>query len=286
MNMPRRSRTIGLIAGSGDLPHLIANAARAQGDRVFSIAIKGFAKPEDFQAPSQALGIAEIAKLLKLLHEKSCSHVVMAGYVKRPDFSALKPDLASLKYLPKVINAARSGDDGLLRFFVNLFESEGFGVLAPQEMCAELLMPEGHLAGPPISEYVQKDIQKAVDIARISGRYDIGQGAVVCDGLVLAVEAQEGTDAMLERVGALDKDIRGQFDNKRGVLAKCLKPDQDIRVDLPTIGPGTVERAANAGLAGIVLEAHQAFVVRKSEVVSLANELGVFIYGIPQSKKE
>jgi DUF1009 family protein len=125
------------------------------------------------------------------------------------------------------------------------------------------------------------DALKACKIAREIGRLDIGQAAIVARGVTLAVEAQEGTDMMLERAGQLDQHLRGSPDNRSGVLAKLVKPHQDTRVDLPVIGPETVRRAAQVGLAGIVAQAGQAFILERETVIKLADEAGIFIAGIP-----
>jgi len=156
---------------------------------------------------------------------------------------------------------------------VSLFEKEGFIILAPQDVLGSALMEAGALGTVKPTAKHRGDMAKAMHIARLIGGEDIGQGAVVHKGLVLAVEAQEGTDKMLERVAALPSEIRG------GVLAKCLKPGQEERVDLPTIGMKTVELAAKTGLAGIVLVAGKAFVMQRDEVRSLADKHGIFIYG-------
>ncbi|HFE37722.1 MAG TPA: DUF1009 domain-containing protein [Gammaproteobacteria bacterium] len=280
------SKKIGLIAGGGDLPQLVVTAARERGDQVHVFAIKGFADPNSFHVSAQAVGITEISKVLRGLKDNGCTHIVMAGYVKRPDFKTLKPDMASLKYLPNVVKAAAKGDDGLLRFLVETFAQEGFEVLAPQDICKHLLVPVGVLGKWVPKLQHEEDIAKALRIARVAGAHDIGQGAIVVDGLVLAVEAQEGTDAMLARIVDLDADIRGNLKSRRGVLAKCLKPGQENRVDLPTIGPSTVTGASKAGLAGIVLEAGRAFIIQREDVIKRADELGLFIIGKVVNKSE
>jgi DUF1009 family protein len=124
------------------------------------------------------------------------------------------------------------------------------------------------------------DVHRALDVARAIGRLDVGQGAVVCRGLVLAVEAQEGTDAMLARVADLPVALRGQPGASAGVLAKAPKPIQETRIDLPTIGPTTIHAVARAGLAGIVGEAGGLLVLDREAVIELADELGVFILGV------
>src|SRR5690606_8656290 len=170
------------------------------------------------------------------------------------------------------------GDDALLRRIVQEFEKDGFIVEGVHEVQGGLTLPSGALGRHAPGPQHQADIAKALLVAREIGKLDVGQGAVVCDGLVLAVEAQEGTDAMLRRVAELPLALRGSPEQPRGVLAKSPKPIQETRVDLPTIGVATVRRAARAGLAGIAGEAGRLLVVDRREMVELADELGLFVY--------
>jgi len=268
------SKKIGLIAGGGALPHVIIRDAQEQGTDIYVAALRGFSEPEDFSVASDAFGFVEFRKLIKRFKQENCTHVTLAGDVARPDFSTLKPSIRDLPLLAKGVRAATKGDDGLLKFIVSLFEKEGFKILAPQDICTSNLMPIGALGKTKPAKKHQADIEKAMNIAVLMGAADIGQGAVVNKGLVVAVEAQEGTDMMIERVAALPDGIRG------GVLAKCLKPGQEERVDLPTIGLTTVELAVRAELSGIVLVAGQAFVMNRTEMITLADKHGIFIYGI------
>jgi len=183
------------------------------------------------------------------------------------------------------VKAAKQGDDALMRYLLELFEKEGFEVIAPQDVCQSLLLPEGMLGSVQLTETHMSDARIACTIASKIGALDIGQGAVVCNGVVLAVEAQEGTDAMLRRVAELPAEIRGSVSERKGVLAKMVKPTQETRVDLPTIGPATIENAAAAGLAGIVAEGGRAFIIDREQVIALANAAGLFIAGLPSSTK-
>jgi hypothetical protein len=144
----------------------------------------------------------------------------------------------------------------------------------------ELALAAGPLGAHAPGEAHGADIAKAVEVARAIGALDIGQGAVVCDGLVLAVEAQEGTDAVLRRVAELAPDLRGTPQRRRGVLAKVAKPIQEDRVDLPTIGLATVEGAARAGLAGIVGVAGRTLVLERAKVIAAADAAGLFVAGV------
>jgi DUF1009 family protein len=271
---------LGLIAGGGSLPLEIAEYCRRVGRPVFVIRLKGFAEPALSAYEGADVGLAELGKCLKTLKRAACRSVCLAGRVTRPDFKALAPDLRGLAALPGVIAAARGGDDALLRFLVGEFEKEGFAVEGAEGVMRGLALPLGPIGIHAPTPDQLADAHQALDVARAIGRLDVGQAAVVCDGLVLAVEAQEGTDAMLSRVAGLPGHMRGRPGAPRGVLAKAPKPIQETRVDLPTMGLATVRGAAAAGLAGVVGEAGRLLVLDRAEVVALADELGLFVLGV------
>jgi DUF1009 family protein len=207
---------LGLIAGGGRLPYELASFCRSAGRGVFVIRLKGFADPEMEDFDGAVAGIAEFGRCLDLLRGAGCSSVCMAGVVKRPDFSALKPDLKGLAIVPGAIAAARHGDDALLRYLLELFEKQGFRMEGAHEVMRGLTLSAGALGAISPHGEALEDARKAVRVAAEIGRLDVGQGAVVCAGLVLAVEAQEGTDAMLHRVAELPAEIRGTPDAPRG----------------------------------------------------------------------
>lgn len=272
---------IGLIAGGGALPLSVEHGAREDDHDLFVCALSGFADAGDFSAKTATFGLAEFGKITAAFKDYGCTHVCFTGTVSRPDFKALRPDMKALRHLPGAIVAAKSGDDALLSYILSVFEQEGFTIIAPQDLCKSLLIPCGVFGAASKAELHRSDIEKACETALAIGALDIGQGAVVCRGLVLAVEAQEGTDAMLRRVAALPDDLRGRAEKREGVLAKMVKPGQEVRVDLPTIGLETVRLAAAAGLAGIVAEEGQAFIIDKAAVIDAATEAGLFIAGLP-----
>lgn len=274
---------LGLIAGLGDLPVAIAENAVATGQGVHVLRLKGFEDPRLAAYPGAVVGLGEIGGVLSRLKEAGCTDVVFAGIVNRPNFSDLKLDLKGAALLPKVISEARKGDDALLRVLVQEFEKHGFNVIGSEVAHAALLAPAGLIAGPPPTELAMLDMEIAARTATATGALDIGQGCVVCDGLVLAVEAQEGTDEMLRRCAALPNTIRGTPTARRGVLVKRPKPVQERRIDLPTTGVSTIELAAAAGLAGIGIEAGGALMLNRPAMEKRAAELGLFLYGFPAS---
>ncbi|WP_299015727.1 LpxI family protein [uncultured Caulobacter sp.] len=273
-------RKLGLIAGGGALPVELAARCEAAGRSFAVMRLKSFADPALARYPGVDVGLGEFGKVFKALKAEGCEVVCFAGNVKRPDFAALMPDARGLKVVPGLIMAARQGDDALLRRVLDEFEKEGFEIEGAHEVVGEMTLPLGRLGRfYPAAEHMA-DIDKALMVAREIGRLDVGQGAVVCDGLVLAVEAQEGTDAMLRRVADLPQAIRGSAERPRGVLAKAPKPIQETKVDLPTIGVATLQRAARAGLAGVVGEAGRLLVVDREAVIAAADELGLFVLGV------
>lgn len=273
-------RKLGLIAGGGELPLRLARQCQASGRPLFVIRLKGIADPPMAAFEGAELGIAELGKCFAALKTAGCEAICLAGVVKRPDFAALKPDFRGLKALPGVIAAARRGDDALLRFLVGEFEAEGFAVEGAHEVGKGMTLAGGPLGRlRPEPRHIQ-DLHKAFMVAGEIGRLDVGQGAVVCEGLVLAVEAQEGTDAMLERCAGLPEALRGTIRARRGVLAKRPKPIQEQRVDLPAIGVATIVGAAKAGLAGVTGEAGKVLVLDHAAVARAADELGLFVYGL------
>ena len=277
-------RKLGLIAGGGGLPLEIAQACTAAERPLFVVRIKGSADKDLEDFPGAESGIAELGRSIKLMKQAGCEAICFAGQVNRPDFAALKPDLRGLAALPGVIAAASRGDDELLRFMMSEFERDGFVVEGADQVVADLAIGEGPLGRIAPTEAHRLDIDTAVRAARALGDLDIGQAAVSARGLVLAMEAAEGTAALLRRVADLPIELRGTTDAPVGVLAKVPKSRQDRRVDLPTIGVDTVTAVASAGLAGIVGEARSLLVIDREATVRMADELGVFIAGLPPSR--
>ena len=271
---------LGLIAGGGTLPVEIAQHCERSGRPLFVIRLKGFAGTGLQPYAGAEVGLAEIGKCLKALKRAGCRTICLAGDVARPDFTSLVPDVRGLMLLPKVIAAARKGDDALLRVMVDMFEKAGFAVQGAHEVMDDLTLPAGLLGARAPGPDDVADAMRALEVARAIGRLDIGQAAVVAHGLVLAVEAQEGTDAVLARVAELPAHLKGSPGAGVGVLAKAPKPTQETRVDLPTIGLATIRGVACAGLAGIVGEAGRLLVLDREAVIALADELGVFILGV------
>ena len=258
-----------------------ARRCEAEGRPFYVVRIKGFADEALVRYEGQESRIGEFGRTIKLLKAAGCEAVCFAGVVQRPDFRDMKPDLKGAAVLPGMIAAATKGDDALLRYVLGVFEAEGFAIEGADQVLGGETAPAGALGRHAPDGAALADLRKALEVARATGELDIGQGAVVCDGLVLAVEAQEGTDRMLARVADLEPALKGTPQARRGVLVKRPKPIQERRIDLPTIGPDTIERAAAAGLEGIGLEAYGALLLNKTLIAELCKTHGVFVYGFP-----
>jgi DUF1009 family protein len=274
---------LGLIAGGGALPLAIAARCEAEGRPLFVIRLASFADPHLARYAGADLGMAELGKALAALKASGCKAVCFAGTVSRPDFKALKPDLKGATLLPGIIAAATKGDDALLRKILSVFENEGYAVEGADDILGGETLGVGALGTVNPTADQLADLKKALHVAEKAGELDIGQGAVVCDGLVLAVEAQEGTDAMLIRVAGLPADLRGSQGSPKGALGKAPKPIQDLRVDMPVIGTRTLELAAAAGLAGVGGVAGQLILIDRPALIETANRLGLFVWGEDRS---
>lgn len=267
---------LGIIAGGGELPLAIAESARDDGRDVFVLMLPG-ADSGLLQFSHEETGIGELGKSLALLKRSKCEDLAFAGRVARPEWSNLKLDARGALSLPKVAAAALKGDDALMRAMLGIFEKEGFRIVGTAEAAPNLIATTGVYGQYRPDAQAQSDVAQARDVVCNMGALDIGQAAAVADGLVLAVEAAEGTDAMLERLVRLPANLRGTPNKRRGVLVKAPKPTQDRRVDLPVIGVRTIELASAGGLAGIAVEAGGALLMRKAKIVEAADRLGLFV---------
>jgi hypothetical protein len=273
--------TLGLIAGGGELPRAVAHAARAGGRQVFVVPLLGSITEnwvQDF--PHEFLSPGEPGRIIKALKAAGTGEVLLVGRVDRPKFSEMKLDAKGILLLPKAISAARKGDDALLRFIVDICEDEGLRAISVAEAAPSLVADEGVLGAIAPTPEHEADIAQAFRIVHALGTWDVGQAAVVCEGLALAVEAAEGTDAMLSRIPGLRESLRGTPDKKRGVLAKALKPTQDAKTDMPVVGVETVRNAAAAFLAGIAVESGAALILDKQAVAAEADRQGLFVIGV------
>lgn len=273
-----RWRKLGIIAGAGALPRRLADAATSADAPPFVVRLSGMADADFSSYPTIESGIAEAGKTIRALKDAGCDAVVLAGVVRRPDFSQLKPDWRGAALLPRVIAAAAKGDGAMLGVLVETLEAEGFLVVGAEEVFKGLAAPAGPIGSRSPTEENWADIRKAAAIIAALGPFDIGQAAVVASGHTLGVEAAEGTDGLLDRCARLPASARGG-DRRNGVLVKRPKPGQELRVDLPTIGVDTVRNADAAGLAGIAVEAGLALLIDRDAVAAEADRRALFVFG-------
>lgn len=270
---------LAIFAGSGSLPQKVGEAC-AGAKRPFAFFdVEGSAEPEVAAQSAGRITYATFGHTLSLLRAEGCTEIIMVGRVKRPDFRTLIPDWRTVKVLPRIALAARGGDGALLKAVAAEFEAEGIRLIGVDEIAAELIAPQGPLGRFVPDQSALSDVERGRAVVSALGPFDVGQGAVVCDGLILAVEAAEGTDAMLTRCAALPEALRGSKHGRRGVLVKLPKPGQERKIDLPTIGLPTIERASQAGLAGIAIEAGGALVLDREALIVAADHSGLFVYG-------
>ena len=270
-----RGEPLGIIAGGGPLPARVAATAQSTGRPVHVVALEGYADTSlltPYAYTPARLG--SVGHILQTLRSQCCRDIVLVGPVRRPSLLHLRPDAEGARLLARIGRAAFTGDDGFLAAIVRVLGEEGFHVLGAHEILTEALAPAGLLSQAAPDSADEADIARGVAVARALGSVDVGQGCIVQQGIVLAVEAIEGTDAMLARAAELRRPGPG------GVLVKLVKPGQDRRADLPTLGPRTIDAAAAAGLRGIAFEAGGTLFTDRAACVARANAAGLFLLGL------
>ena len=269
------SGALGILAGGGPFPGQVAAAARAQGRDVFIIAFEDFAEaPVVAPFPHAVVRLGAAGKMLQLLRANGCRDLVLVGPVRRPSLLDLRPDAEGARILARIGRAAFAGDDGLLAAVVRVLAEEGFRILGAHEVLTSALGPAGLAGRVAADAEALADIERGIAVVRALGAADVGQACVVQQGCVLAVEAIEGTDRMIRRAAELRRPGPG------GVLVKLVKPGQDRRADLPTIGPRTIEAAAAAGLRGVAFEAGGTLVTDLAACATAADRTGLFLLGV------
>ena len=274
----REAGPLAILAAGGAIPVEVARAAASAGRRVLVIALEGEADERLKSFDYVPIKWGQIGRIERLATDYGARDLVMIGSVSgRPDFRKVGLDFGTLRLLPRILKGMVGGDDAVLTNFLRYFEERGFRMVGAHEVAPDLVASPGHMAGPKAGDGALADGRVAMRAALAIGALDIGQAAVAVGGHVIAVEAAEGTDAMLERVEGLRARGRVKWPGRAGVLAKCSKPQQDLRVDMPTIGPRTVEALAKAGLAGVLIEPGRVMIAQRAETVAAAERTGTFI---------
>ena len=267
-----------VIAGGGILPRELADNFDPSGDRIFFLAFRNVTDPEVVAGRHHEwLELGEVQKAIDAMHRNNVDKVVMAGPIQRPALSSLALDIRALKMLAKG-GLKVFGDDGLLSLVAKEIEKEGIKVIGIEQILSGVLTKEGLLAGPAPTKISWDDIKRGLQVLNSLGPCDVGQSIAVQEGIVLAIEAIEGTDQMIERAGSLQRDVSGP------ILIKISKANQDKRVDLPTAGPETVNNAIRSGFQGLALEANNSLLLDKDRVIKIAEKNSFFVIGVDQSK--
>ncbi|MDZ4791211.1 MAG: UDP-2,3-diacylglucosamine diphosphatase LpxI [Hyphomicrobiales bacterium] len=273
------TQPLGVIAGGGALPLAVVEAAAKSGRSLHVLAFRGNSDAGLRAFPHTMMRWGEIGKIFQTLHRTGCKDVVLVGSLKRPQLMDIRPDGGFFYNLPSIFKLMQGGDDSVLSRVVRLFESKGFRVVGAHDIAPHLVAPRGPLGQLQPSAKDLTDIALGLKVVRALGALDVGQAAAVSRGYVLAVEAAEGTDEMLRRCARLHQ---WGLKSASGVLVKCSKPGQELRVDMPAIGPNTVELAAAAGLRGIAVAAGRVLVANPQLMLETAESLGLFVVGVDE----
>ena len=276
------SSPVGLIAAGGVMPFAVADSLAARGIEPVLFALKGACDPSGAaRFRHHWISVGQLGRAMKLFRSENCRDLVFIGTLVRPALSEIRLDWGTLRVLGRVWASFRGGDDHLLSGIGRIFEQDGFRMLGIREVAPDLLMPEGCMTRVAPDESAAADIVRGREVLHALSPFDIGQAAVVIDGHVVGVEDIEGTDGLLARVARLRAEGRIRARAARGVLVKAPKSGQDLRFDLPTVGPRTIEGAAKAQLAGVAIVAGNTIVVEPQTMIEAADAAGLFVIGLP-----
>lgn len=267
---------IGILAGGGRLPLEIARSIERRGRNPVLVLLDGEADADFSAFEVTTVNWGQIGRMIRVFKAAGCREMLFAGRVRRPDLGRIKPDAGFFLALPTVVGLmSAGGDDGVLRGVIGYFEKHGLRVVGPADVAPELVAGAGPLGAVIPSDAAHGDIALGFTVVSALGPFDVGQGVVIANGRVIALEGAEGTDAMLRRV----IEARGGRTGLNGVLVKRSKPGQELRVDLPAIGPDTVRSVADAGLEGIAIQAGRTLLIDAPELIRRADDHGVFVLG-------
>jgi UDP-2,3-diacylglucosamine hydrolase len=272
---------LAIICGGGSFPAAVADAVASRGRRPIMFGIRGWADPEVIgRYVHHWIAIGQAGRFFRLAKAENCREVLFIGTVLRPPIKDLRLDWHTIRLMPRVVRFFRGGDDKLLSGVAGVAESGGLRVVGVRDVAPELFVPEGVLGRHQPSERDRTDIARALKLIAALGPFDVGQAAVVANGHVIAVEAAEGTDQMLERIAQLRGLGRMTSSPGIGVLVKAPKPGQDRRFDLPSIGPRTIELVARAALAGLAVTAGSTMIAHAEATIAAADRERIFVLGV------
>jgi DUF1009 family protein len=271
---------VAILAGSGKLPLQLVEHLEARGQDHRILAFRGFVDSEIRRRAHATVDLLDLKTIMASLEAWQPSAVTLVGAVRRPGFSALLGAYSLLRNRQEVKDVIARGDDQVLRGAVGLLEDHGHRVVGAHELVPELLVPQGLRNGLTPNDNDRLAIGVGLDVLGSLSAFDIGQAAVVASRRVLAIEGPEGTDRMLRRVRHMRRSWFGGCRREGGVLVKAAKKGQDLRVDMPAVGPRTVKEAARAGLSGIAVGAGSTLLLDQEESLRTADRLGLFMISI------
>jgi DUF1009 family protein len=276
------SSPVGVIAGGGAMPFAVADSLAARGIAPVIFALRGNCDPVAVaRFHHHWISVGQLGRATKLFRSEGCRDLIFIGTLLRPALSEIRLDWGTVRVIGKVMRSFRGGDDHLLSGIGRILEQDGFRMVGIRDVAPDILMPEGCITRAAPDPAATADIARGQEVLRALGPFDIGQAVVVIDGHVVAVEDIEGTDGLLVRVARLRADGRIRAKAARGVLVKAPKSGQDLRFDLPTVGPRTIEGVAKAGLAGIAIIAGYTIAAESQTMIEVADRTGLFIQGLP-----
>lgn len=273
------SGEIALVCGAGQFPLVAARAARARGREVFILALKGIASEGVAEFPHIWLGVGQLGAAFREIEARGIEEICFIGGLGRPEFADLRPDWGAIRRLPEIVRLLKGGDDHALKGVVRLFESEGLRVVGVETLAPELLAAPGAMNRLDFPKEMEEDLAYGHECLAALSAFDCGQALVLSHRRIVALEAAEGTNSMLLRVAELREKGRWRAKGPAGMLIKAPKKGQDLRVDLPAMGPETVAAAAKAGLREIAVEAGKVLILDRDAVAAQAEKSGLFLHG-------
>lgn len=273
-------KPLAILCGGGDFPIQVAQAALQQGRNPVMVGVVGAADKRIEAFPHFWVHMGEVGKLFRSLKERDIGEIAIVGAMTRPEFSDLRLDWGALRRFSGLASLFRGGDNRLLVGIAGFFEKEGVAVVGVHQIAPQLLVSPGALSALAPSAQAQADARIGAGLIAALSPFDAGQAVVVANGRVLAVEAAEGTDAMLARIADLRAAHRLRLRGKAGVLVKAPKRDQDMRLDMPAVGLRTIEGARRAELEGIALSSGRVLIADRAAFVRAADEARLFVFGL------
>jgi UDP-2,3-diacylglucosamine hydrolase len=270
---------LAVLCGAGAFPLEVAADARSAGREPFLIGVVGSSDPAIEAYPHVWLRIGEVGKLFTALKERAIGEMVIVGAMSRPDFADLRLDWGAVKRAAELAQLFRRGDNGLLIGLAAIIERQGVRIVGAHEIAPRLVASVGPFGARDVSRDDEADIVFGRDLLEALSPFDSGQAVVVGAGRAFAIEAAEGTDAMVARVADLRASGRLRRKGPAGVLVKAPKRGQDLRLDMPAIGAETILGAARAQLRGVAIAAGRVLVVERERCAREADAAGLFVYG-------